>query len=115
MGVLDCLDRNAVILENFGNLRRSQVAAMKDSLGIYGTSFVDFANLDISPGECNRRFNHGSCAVWPVNRGFARVLCCRPLERQKRRNVRGVVIVKVSDEDVGYGSESQSSLNGRFE
>ena len=115
MRVLDGQNRNPVVLENLGDFRRGQIAAMKDSLGIHRTAFIDFSNFDIGFGERDGRVHHGGSAVRPINRGFSRGLRCRPFEGKKCGDVRRVVIVKVRDEDVGDRAKSQSGLNGRFE
>jgi hypothetical protein len=50
-----------------------------------------------------------------MNGGFSRVLRSRPLQGKKCRDVRRMVIVKMSDENIGNAAKRKSGLNGGFE
>src|SRR5262245_39145019 len=88
---------------------------MKDSLGIDRTALIDFSDFDIRLGKGYRRINHSGGAVRPMDRGLPGVLRCGPFEGEKCRDVRGVVIMKVSDENVGNTAQGNAGLNTGFE
>jgi hypothetical protein len=115
MCIFDGLHGKAIVLENLRDFRRVQIAAMKDSLRVDRPALIDFANFDIGLGEGYRGFDHSHGAIRPMNRGRARVLGSCPFEGEKSRDIRRMVIMKVSDEDVGNAAQRNSGLDTSFE